>query len=199
MNALRRLSLVAAVFLSLPAQHPADAQRPTPPWTLQTLMAALRQVRSSNASFIETKSLRLLNQVQTSSGRLLYVAPNWMQKQTIAPVASRLTIAGDRLTVERQGEPNREISLQDYSQIGALIDSVRATLAGDATELSRHFAPSLTGDANAWTLTLTPTDPKLRDMVASIRILGQQTAIREIDTDEADGDRTTMAITPEPR
>ena len=48
-------------------------------------------------------------------------------------------------------------------------------------------------------LTLTPTDPKLRDMVAFIRILGQQTAIREIDTTEADGDRTTMAITPEPR
>jgi len=36
-------------------------------------------------------------------------------------------------------------------------------------------------------------------MVAFIRILGQQTAIREIDTTEADGDRTTMAITPDPR
>ncbi len=79
-----------------------------------------------------------------------------------------------------------------------MIDSVRATLAGDAAELSRHFAPSLTGDAGQWTLTLTPTT-KFRDMVAFIRIQGQQTALREIDTSEADGDRTTMAITPEPR
>jgi outer membrane lipoprotein-sorting protein len=194
MNALRRLSLAAAVALSLPAH----AQRPEP-WTLQTLMAALRQVRSSKASFVETKYLHLLNQAQTTTGRLLYVAPDWMQKQTITPVASRLTIAGDRLVIERQGEPNREISLQAYAQIGALIDSVRATLAGDAAELSRHFAPSLTGDAGQWTLTLTPTDPNLRDMVAFIRIQGQQTALREIDTSEADGDRTTMAITPEPR
>ena len=199
MNALRRLSLAVAVVLSLAAPPPAQAQRTPPAWNLPSLMTALRQVRASKASFIETKYLHLLNQAQQSTGRLLYVAPNWMQKQTITPVASRLTIAGDRLTIERQGEPNREISLQDYAQIGALIDSVRATLAGDVTELSRHFAPALTGDASAWTLTLTPTDPKLRDMVAFIRILGQQTAIREIDTTEADGDRTTMAITPEPR
>jgi outer membrane lipoprotein-sorting protein len=198
MNASRRLSLIAVLMLSLPPSRPAHAQH-APPWNLATLMAALRQVRSSQASFTETKYLRLLNQAQQSTGRLLYVAPNWMQKQTIAPVASRLTIAGDRLTIERQGEPNREISLRDYAQIGALIDSVRATLAGDLTELSRHFTPSLTGDANAWTLTLTPTDPKLREMVAAIRVQGQQTTIREIDTDEADGDRTTMAITPEPR
>lgn len=198
MNASRRLSLIAVLMLSLPPSRPAHAQH-APPWNLATLMAALRQVRSSQASFTETKYLRLLNQAQQSTGRLLYVAPNWMQKQTIAPVASRLTIAGDRLTIERQGEPNREISLRDYAQIGALIDSVRATLAGDLTELSRHFTPSLTGDANAWTLTLTPTDPKLREMIAAIRVQGQQTTIREIDTDEADGDRTTMAITPEPR
>jgi outer membrane lipoprotein-sorting protein len=188
---LRRCLLL--LLLAVPAQ----AQRPAPPpWTLQTLMASLRQVRSSTADFTETRYLHLLNQAQRSAGRLLYVAPAWMQKQTTAPVASRLTINGDRLTIERLGQPNREISLQEQPQLGALVDSVRATLAGDLPALTRNFTPTLNGDASGWTLTLTPIDPKLHDMVASIRFLGQQTAIREVDTLEADGDRTVLAVTP---
>jgi hypothetical protein len=161
------------------------------------LMNALRQVRESSARFTETKYLHLLNQARHSSGRLIYVAPDRLWKETIEPAAARLTIAGDRLTIERQGEKTRDLSLRDYSEIGALVESVRATLAGDLPALSRHFTPALSGEATGWTLTLTPIEPKLLDLVTAIRIKGEQTSIRDIETTEADGDRTDMAITPD--
>jgi hypothetical protein len=37
----------------------------------------------------------------------------------------------------------------------------------------------------------------LRELVTAIRIEGEQTSIREIETTEADGDRTDTAITPD--
>jgi Outer membrane lipoprotein carrier protein LolA-like len=194
------LTLFSALVLTF-ATAPAQAQRtmPTPEWGLQPLMAALRQVPTSNAHFVETKYLHILNQAQRSSGQLRYVAPNWLQKQTTEPVASRLTISGDRLTIEQQGEPNREISLHDYSEIGALVESVRATLAGDLPALTRYFTATLEGNPNAWTLALTPREPRLRELVAAIRIRGERTVIRAVDTTEADGDRTEMIVTPEPK
>ncbi len=191
-----RLFLVV-LTLSCAAALPAYAQPAASQWTLPTLMAAMRQVRSSKAHFVEMKYFHLLNQAQRSSGQLIYVAPNYLQKATTEPEPSRLTISGDRLTIEQQGQPNRAISLHDYSEIGELVDSTRATLAGDLPALTRSFTASLSGTADAWTLTLEPREAKLREMVATIRIEGQGTAIRDVQTTQADGDRTDMTVTPE--
>ena len=193
------LTATAALVLLCATAFPAQAQRTAaaPEWGLQPLMTAMRQVRASTARFVETRYLRLLNQAQRSSGRLLYVAPNWLQKETTEPVAARLTINGDRLTIERQGERIQEISLQDYSEIGGLVESVRATLAGDLPALTRHFTTTLEGNPNGWILTLTPREARLRELVTAIRIRGERTAIREVETTEADGDRTDMTVTPE--
>jgi hypothetical protein len=178
---------------------PANAQRPaTPPgWNLPTLMNAMHQVRQSSARFVETRYLHLLNQAQRSSGQLIYVAPDRLQKVTTEPAAMRMTVIGDQLTIESQGQKPKEISLRDYSEIGALVESIRATLAGDLPALSRHFTTTLNGDASHWTLTLVPAEPRLRELVTAIRIEGEQTSIREIETTEADGDRTGTAITPD--
>ncbi len=138
----------------------------------------------------------LLNQPQRSTGRLIYVAPDQLQKVTIEPRPMRLTINGDQLTIERQGEAARQISLHDYSEIGALVESVRATLAGDLPALTRYFATTFAGGVDGWTLTLTPKEARLRDMVATIRISGERTVIRDVMTIEADGDWTDMTVQP---
>lgn len=185
---------------TLAACHTAIARaQPAPGWNLEALMAAMRQVRSSKARFVEQKYLHLLNQPQQSSGQLLYVAPGYLQKTTIAPIPSRLTISGDRLTIEVQGQPNRAISLQDQSEIGPLVDSIRATLAGDQAALTRSFTTTLAGGPHGWTLTLKPRAAGLQALVAWIQISGDGTAIREVQTLQATGDRTDMAVTPEPQ
>lgn len=189
----------AAVIVLFATVLPAQAQRAVaaPEWGLQPLMTALRQVRASTARFVETKYFHLLNQAQRSSGRLIYVAPGYLQKETIDPVTARLTINGDILTIQRQGERTREISLRAYSEIGGLVESIRATLDGDLPALTRYFFATLEGNPNGWTLTLVPREARLRDMVAAIRIRGERTEIREVETTEPDGDRTDMIVTTE--
>jgi hypothetical protein len=187
--------LVLLSVTRLPAQPGATA----PEWSLATLMTAMHQVRSSTARFVEVRYLHLLNQPQQSSGTLLYVAPNYLQKTTTEPAASRLTISGDSLTIEQQGQPNRAIALQDYSEIGALVDSTRAILAGDLPALTRSFTTTFAGGPDSWSLTLEPREAKLRDIVASIRVQGVRDTIRDVLTQQADGDRTDMAVTPNPQ
>jgi hypothetical protein len=188
------LVLVLLSVTKLPAQPAAPTE-----WTLPGLMAAMHQVRSSTARFVEMRSFHVLNQPQRSSGQLLYVAPNYLQKTTTDPTPSRLTISGDRLTIEQQGQPNRAIALQDYSEIGTLVDSTRAVLAGDLPALTRSFTATLAGGRDGWTLTLEPRETKLREMVTSIRIQGQRDTIRDVLTLQADGDRSDMTVTPAPQ
>lgn len=191
---LRLPTCVAAIVWLCATMRIAEAQD----WNLASLMGEMHQVRSSTARFVETRYLHLLNQPQQSSGQLLYVAPNYLQKTTTEPAPSRLTISGDRLTIEQQGQPTRAIALQDYSEIGTLVDSTRAVLAGDLAALTRSFTATLVGSPNAWILTLEPREPKLREIVAWIRIQGVRDTIRDVLTQQADGDRTDMTVTPEP-
>jgi hypothetical protein len=194
-----RLIIVAMLALLCRAASLAQGQpaTTTPEWTLPTLMAGMHQVRSSTAQFVELRYFRLLNQPQQSSGTLLYVAPNYLQKTTTEPAPSRLTISGDQLTIEQQRQPTRTIALHDYSEIGMLVDSIKAILAGDLAVLTRSFTATLAGGPDAWTLTLEPRDAKLRDLVASIRIQGRRDTIRDVLTLHADGGRTDMTVTPE--
>jgi hypothetical protein len=141
-------------------------------WGLPQLMAGMREVRSATARFSERKFDRLLKQPLLSSGTLIYVAPDQLQKETLAPVPSRLTVKGDHLTVVQPDGKTRVLLLSEYPALGALIESARATLAGDA---------------------------RLRAILTSIRIQGAGNAIRGIETWEHDGDRTEMTIVPESR
>ena len=168
-------------------------------WGLPQLMAGMREVRTATARFTERKFDRLLKQPLLSSGTLIYVAPDQLQKETLAPVPSRMTVKGDRLTVVQPDGKTRDLSLSDYPALGALIESARATLAGDGATLARYYSPTLTGDARAWSLLLEPRDERLRAILTSIRIQGAGNAIRGIETQEHDGDRTEMTILPEPR
>jgi len=194
----RFLTVATASVLLCAAIHPAPAQG-TAQWNLATLMSAMHQVRSATARFVEMRYFHLLNQPQQSSGKLLYVASNYLQKTTTEPTASRLTVSGDRLTIEQQGQPTRAVALQDSSEIRTLVDSTRAILAGDMPALTRSFTTTLVGSADGWTLTLEPREAKLREMVAWIRIQGVRDTIRDVLTQQADGDRSDMTVTPEPQ
>ena len=186
--------------LAILAAPPAFADPPgLMGWGLPQLMAGMREVRSATARFSELKFDRLLKQPLRSSGTLVYVAPDQLQKETLAPVPSRMTIKGDRLTVVQPDGKTRDLSLSDYPALGALVESARATLAGDGTTLARYYNLTLTGDAQAWSLLLEPHDDRLRAILTSIRIQGTGNAIIGIETLEHDGDRTEMTIEPEPR
>jgi outer membrane lipoprotein-sorting protein len=121
-----------------------------------------------------------------------------LQKQTLAPTPSQLIVNGDQLTVQQPDGKLRVLSLSEYPELGALIESIRATLAGDAATLARYYNPSLSGTEDDWLLQLDPRDPRLRKLLTMVRIQGHGTSIRVVGTTESNGDRTEMTITPDP-
>lgn len=176
----------------------ASADPPAPVWGLPQLMAGMRTVRHASARFVEQKFVQMLRQPLQSSGRLIYVAPDRLQKATLSPAPSELTVVGDHLTVQQPDGKLRDLSLSEYPELGALIDSIRATLAGDTATLARYYTPTLSGTANDWLLQLEPRDQRLRKLLTMVRIQGTGTIIRSVETLERDGDRTEMTIAPDP-
>jgi hypothetical protein len=189
--ALRVALLAALPFGSAGAAGPAGAAD----GDLGQLMAMLAMRQHGHVQFIEQQFLAVLDHPLESSGDMRYDAPDRLEKRTLAPRAETLTLAGDVLTVDR-GKSHRVVDLQAFPQARVLIESIRATLAGDRAALEGLFKLAFAGSLAKWSLTLVPQDAKVRRTVAQVRIDGAQDQLLRVEIHQADGDRSLMTLRP---
>lgn len=169
-------------------------------WDIERLMQDLGQVKLAKGRFVERKHLAILTAPLESSGTLLYIAPDRLEKHTLGPRAETLVLEGEQLTIVTKGvgkapDRRRTVRLQDQPAIAVFVESIRSTLAGDLTLLRRLYEIALDGDERKWRLVLKPGDPKMRELVSEIRIGGSRSWIHSIEFLEAGGDRSVMSIT----
>ncbi|MBS1184845.1 MAG: acyltransferase [Proteobacteria bacterium] len=163
------------------------------PLSIAQLMAGLARHPQGAATFTEKKFISILDQPVESSGELLFVAPARLEKRTLKPKPETMVLDGDTLTLER-GQRKRVLQLKDYPEVAGMIESIRATLAGDRQALERVYHLALDGGNERWTLVLTPLDPKVGAVIARIRMEGAQDVVRSVEILQADGDRSLMSI-----
>jgi hypothetical protein len=163
------------------------------PWSLAKLMDALAHNRAGVATFEETKFISVLDQPVVSSGELRFAAPDHLEKVTLKPRGESMILDGDRLTLQR-GSRRKLVSLAEYPEVAGMVESMRATLAGDRKALERAYYVGFDGSAESWNLTLIPTVAAIAKLVAKIHMHGSGAEVREIDILQADGDHSRMTI-----
>ena len=162
-------------------------------WNLDQLMQSLALAKSGRATFVEKKTIAMLDRPLESSGELQYIAPDILEKRTIKPKSETMRVEGDVLTIVR-GRQKFTLSLQQYPELAAFIDSIRGTLAGDRKALERAYTLKLEGGAQRWLLSLSPTDAKMATQIHLIQITGSADNVRSINVIQTDGDRSLMTI-----
>ena len=183
------LRLCALVWLALLVSPIAQAA----PLSIAQLMAGLAKNPQGAATFTEKKFIAILEQPIESSGELLFIAPARLEKRTLKPKPETMVLDGDTLTLER-GRRKHVLQLKDYPEVAGMIESIRATLAGDRKALERVYHLALDGGNERWTLVLTPRDPKVGAVIARIRMEGVKDVVRSVEILQADGDRSLMTI-----
>lgn len=163
---------------------------------LPAIMQRLAAVKTLEARFEERKTLAMLQRPLLSSGELYYRAPAYLRKRTLQPQPEDYTVDGDWLTVETVDSGRRDFALSGYPQLLPFVEALRATQAGDRATLERYYQVECSGTAESWQLHLTPRDPAAAEYLSAIVIHGRQGWIDRIETQEADGDRSLMTVTP---
>lgn len=170
---------------------------------LARLFSELGAQRERHARFSERKFSALLKAPVESSGTLIFRAPDYLEKRTVEPQRETVRIEGSVVTFEsaagRGGAQKRTFSLSDAPLLAALIESLRATLAGDLPTLRRHYdvsssAPVPQAQMEGWQLTLVPRERALRDAVSKVVLRGAGAQIASVEIVEVNGDLTLMQI-----
>ena len=218
MNPFRRIELAVLLFLSvaypvLARAHTATENGAVPtgavqaagatPVTLDQIMAKVRTVRHVDARYVEHRTLHVLREPIETRGSLRFDAPAHLEKaadQAADGTAEKLTIDGDRLTIDRgTGAAPVALSLREHPEIGVLVGSIRATLSGDADALQQVFDVTPSGTLSHWQLVLQPRDPAQHAALQWMRVSGYAERITAIETADHDGDRSEMAIVEQAR
>lgn len=166
-----------------------------PGFDLAQLAELLGRVKSGEAGFVERRQVEMLGRTLESSGRLRFHAPDSFSRETLKPRHEMLAVDGNVLTMS-SGERSRTLQLDSAPEAAVVVEAVRGTLTGNRESLERAFAATVSGDAEGWTLDLVPRDARLRGQVASVRLRGRESAVREVQVMLADGDRSIMTIGP---
>jgi outer membrane lipoprotein-sorting protein len=193
--------LCGVVFCGLLTAGVASAaDRNTAPavgWSLDMLMANLHQIRSASAHFVELKTVHMLTRPIRAEGTLSYVAPDRLEKITTAPAPETIRLDGQTLTGTRSNGEDYTVDIAGHSEIAAMVEGIRSTLAGDLPTLQRYYTITFSGGPDRWQMDLAPKDRRVREKVDRIRISGAGTIIDMIAVEEKDGDRSEMTITPD--
>ena len=162
-------------------------------------MSRLAAVPERRATFQEDKTIAALATPVHANGRLAFRRPGYLEKITYPPAAETIIVDGPRLAITLGDEPPRSVDLDAHPEVGALVEAIRGTLAGDLPALRRSYAVSMDGSAaGAWRLTLRPADLRVAQLVRQVEIDGRGADLGRVDIQQANGDRSVMTITDLP-
>jgi hypothetical protein len=189
-----RRRLLAGFAAGIAAAGLSRAARGAEAATLESILARIGGKSSREAEFTERKFLALLDAPVESSGLLRYVAPARLERITRHPVKESMRLDGDLLVLERDGR-TRTASAAQFPGVAALVSSLRDILAGDARALRQRFKVVVQGDPARWQIDLLPSDSDMAKLVSRVTLRGREDRLEEVETLQADGDRSVMTLT----
>jgi len=164
-------------------------------WTIEHVVASLKEERESSMSFVETTYSSLLTEPLIARGVLRFLPPSTLEKEVLTPYRERYLIEGDRVTFESERKHiKRTISLEDYPALRSFVEAFRASLTGDAVRLKQTYETRLDGDRRKWWLLLRPHESEGKSMVDQILLSGSEGRIGTITVRSPDGDRSVMTL-----
>lgn len=182
---MRYLYLVA---LSLGLMHTAHAA-----YDIDQLMSDLANQKGGRAKFVEKRHLAVLDKPVQSSGEMIYILPDRLEKRTLLPKSETLILDKDILVLERD-KRKMTINLATRPEALAFVDSVRSTLGGNRKGLEQNYKLSLKGESTKWVLTLLPSEPAIAALLKRIVISGVKSQVNHIEYQQVDGDRSEITI-----
>lgn len=188
--------LLAAVAVAAVVESVQASDKPArDDWTVEQVVATLKEGREPWVSFEETTHSSLLTEPLVLRGVLRFTPLSRLEKEVREPYRERYVIEGDRVTFESERRRERQtISLEDYPALRSFVEAFLACFTGDVEQLNRTYETRLEGNRQKWTLVLRPRDQAGRSMVDSMEFAGSEGRITTVTVRAPDGDRSVMTL-----
>jgi hypothetical protein len=142
------------------------------------LVARLARPAPATIAFAEVRFSALLKQPTVVGGELSYTDATMLDRRVTHPYIETTEIRGESVRVVREGEAVRSFGLKRAPELKGLLSGFTALLSGNVTTIRQEFMLAASGTDDAWRLTLTPVDTRVRKRLQQILIEGSGDAPR---------------------
>ncbi len=193
-------NLLLFLFLTIPPVTAADEDV----WDLSALMRQFSGIVHAKLVFRETRSSAFTVTDLVTEGRIEYRRPDYIEKSAVSPIAEKIVINGDFVSIEKITPHNKKgddvVQIQKYAVsshplLATAVACLRAMLDGDVARIRQDFAAGLQGSRADWQLDLIPENPEILEYFDRITLHGNGDRIEKVISTGADGDRSTLGLT----
>lgn len=163
--------------------------------SVSSLMTQIAKTNVTSYRFSEKKFYSFLKKPTEVSGDLVFKKPDTLEKNIVTNnKKASYRIVGDKLFITKPNKKIRKVLLNNYPEILALANSLRALFAGRVDVLKQFFEIEINGTLQSWTLILTPTDIDLEEKIEFMEIKGEHLSLKKITIKETDGDKSILTL-----
>ncbi|QIM62086.1 hypothetical protein A1D29_01480 [Pasteurellaceae bacterium Orientalotternb1] len=155
----------------------------------QDLIQTLQQPESVQGEFIQQRFLKNLPKPITTSGTFVLRKNAGLLWQMKTPFASDVRVRQDGIMQWNGSQWVENAKVGQSQQISLFL----GLLSGDVTALQSQFDLTLSGKAESWQLTLTPTSLLMKQIFNQIELKGDN-VVKSIELHEKQGDRTLIQL-----
>ncbi|WP_233841458.1 outer membrane lipoprotein carrier protein LolA [Dyella sp. 2HG41-7] len=170
----------------------SQAQNTTSSDVLKDVLGQLSKHSAVRAAFEQQRKNPALIEPQNSSGQLLFVTGHGMLWQTQKPYQQTLALTGAKtVSIDADGRMQTVRNERGVSQISQMLQSM---LAGQIEAVTRQFNVNASGTTGNWTLSFTPKQARVAQVLRSIQLDGGA-FLQDIRVDMQDGGQTIIHMT----
>ncbi len=161
--------------------------------TLESVLSRFRAMPGMEAHFREEKAIALLSVPLVSEGVVHFAPPGRLARHVTAPATSSMILNGGEMTLG-DDRGSRTVNLVESPVVAVFVESFVHLLAGDRDALAARFELGFAAEGSTFSITLRPKDERIRGMVESIIVSGDQEGVKTLIVRERNGDVATTTF-----
>lgn len=188
---MRRLLVIFMVMLSCGGSAQTGDRQ-----IVDKINRATSALASMECEFVQTKSVRMLNEKMLSKGKLYYQRADKLRWEYVSPYSYTFIINGAKVYLRNNGrsdviDVNRN---KVFKEIAAIMMN---SIVGKSINDEKTFRTEIQDEAQEWLITLTPHTKEMKQMFERILLHfnKQLSVVDKVEMYEKKGDVTVISLT----
>lgn len=190
MKHLLHLILSLSLTLTAHAQTAAEQQQ-----IIKTISQAAARMKTMQADFVQTKTLRMLGDKMVSYGTMAYQQSDKLRWEYTRPYTYTFILNGNKVTMKK-GTRTDVVDVNKNKMFKEIARIMMNSVIGQCLTDRESFAVTVKQDATTYTATLVPQKKQMRQMYSRITLTFNRktTMVSRVTMYEKNGDNTDITL-----
>lgn len=162
---------------------------------IDKINAAASKLSTMHCDFVQTKSVKLLNDKIVSKGKMYYSQPNKLRWEYITPYTYTFILNDNKVALKKNNK-NSVIDVNQNKMFREIVNIMMNSVVGKCLTDKKSFKTTVKDASSEWIATLLPQSKELKHMFTKIVLHfdKKQSVIVQVDMYEKNGDQTIISL-----